>query len=122
MRVDVTPAFARLADKEITILRAEAGEYDEHGRWQGGDEEEIEILASVQPAPSHVLKDLPEGRRYEDPKSVFTQTEIICGSVVGGKQPDKIVIDEKTYVVVTVAVHPSTPPWYKALVALVGQG
>lgn len=53
----------------------------------------IQIVASVQPATGRELLRLPEGRRDQETRVVFTVTELFCGGQAATYEADKITID-----------------------------
>lgn len=124
-RLNVTRAFARLAQITCSVTRACAGAYDAHGRWQpsASDPFEFDILASVQPLTARERLLLPDNLRTKETRNVYTQTALQAGSVTTNQAADEIEINGLIFVVNSVTTwFDATPVFYIALVAAKGQG
>lgn len=58
-----------------TVTRTAAGTYT-NGKYTAGAASTFPIVADVQPVSGELLRDLPEGRRAEETRVLFTLTEL----------------------------------------------
>ena len=61
---------------EVKLFRANAGDYDEHGRYQDSAKTESLIYCAVQPASQSDLLSLPEGERTTGTIKIYSETEL----------------------------------------------
>jgi len=105
----------------VVIKRPRAGTYDQHGRWQEQQKDELTVTASVQPASAKDLEDVDEGRRTKENIKVYTQTLLKTASVSDIRQPDIIEWEGIEYEVHSVTNWGEVGGYYKALASKVGQ-
>lgn len=101
-----------------TVTRRAAGTYP-GGVATPGTPSTITIEAAVQPLAGRDLKRLPEGRRAEEARTVFTVTELLVGGENQPHEADLISIDGGLYEVSSVQFYDSnqdSEPYYKAMV------
>lgn len=63
------------------------------GREQQGTETTFDITGSSSPATGNDLKKLPEGRRTNETRVVFTATELLLGGEGAANEADTVSID-----------------------------
>ena len=84
-----------------TVQRQAAGSYSTTtGRWVDGVISEIEVMASIQPVPGHMLKALPEGRVAKDMIRIFTTTQLQTESAESSVKADIFVKDGVNYMII----------------------
>lgn len=71
----ITGAITSFATGTYTRIRMAAGSYVK-GYWQAGASTESSFVACVQPVAGRDLRTLPEGRRPEETRVVYTTTEL----------------------------------------------
>lgn len=77
-----------LRNNRITVYRNQTGSYV-NGRWiVGSVETNFIILCGVQPFDPKELNFLPEGRRENDLRNLFTSKELF--TLENGKRPDQV--------------------------------
>lgn len=84
--------------KKYSVKRLNPGSYI-NGFWQEGSETIMTIQASIQPIRGEELQMLPEGRRSSHSVRVYTDTAL---ETVDNENPDRIVIDDAEYEILSV--------------------
>ena len=90
----------------VNLYRKAAGTYV-NGIFVEGAETLIIITASIQPTTGEEMLSLPEGRRDKKTYSLFTSTDI--NVIVGGANPDQVLIFGERYEVVRVEPWQNRP-------------
>lgn len=113
-----------------TVLRRSGGEYDEHGYWQEGTQEEITVMASVQPLTYLERARLSEGGYFlSEAVKVYSDVPLIPSKQAQGDneavEGDKLVWQGKEWLVMSCdAYQMGVIPHYKSIaqeVSAVGQ-
>lgn len=99
--MDIAQLMAAFVTGTYTVTRRARGRLV-HGKITDGATTTVLITASVSPASGKDLLRLPEGRRTNESRVVFTTTELYTGGQVGSEtqatyQADRILIDGKDY-------------------------
>jgi len=84
------------------------------GRYTGGAQSTLDIVADVQHVSGDMLKDLPEGVRSEEVRLVFTTTQLFTESPT--HDPDMIAIDGDSWRVIRVDRFRVFADRYRAMV------
>lgn len=104
--------------REAVTIKRQTGTYTD-GVWVPGGEVDVAILASIQPARSRDMQNLPEGRRTKSAFVLYTDTELLTskdGSNI--KKADQLTIVGDVFEVMFVERWQNRViPHYKATVA-----
>lgn len=99
---------------DYTVTRTATGTTDTSGIYSSGGTSTFSISASVQPLSGRDLKDLAEGMRADDFRTVWTLSELISLKV--SNTPDVILIDGDHYRVNTVKHRTILSNFYRCIV------
>ena len=77
--------------QKIAYVRRTGGQIDEDGYWQGGDERQGEIFASVQPLNIREIEAMPEGQAKTSAVKLYT-SEPLLTAVQGKRQEADIIL------------------------------
>lgn len=98
--MDIASLISSFATGTYTVTRTTRGTLS-YGKYQDGSTSTLQITASVSPASGKDLLRVPEGRRTNESRLLFTTTELYTGDAIGelqsGYLADTIVIDSKTF-------------------------
>lgn len=83
-----------------TVTRKTVGGYDEDGMAVAGSTSMLSAAGSLQPVTGRELRDLPEGKRGDEIRVLYTLTEIRMQSPT--HEPDVITIDGEPWTTVKV--------------------
>lgn len=98
----------------VKLIRFGPGSY-ENGRFVAGEQTELEITASVQPASGRDLQRLPEGQSTRETISVWSPAELRTATDAAGASADRIEWQGRVYEVQL--VEPWAPGQYWRAVA-----
>jgi len=100
--------------KLVLIKRKQGGAYID-GQYVDGNDVDITIKASIQPASPEEMQELPEGRRSDEIFKMYTKTQMFT---VTDENPDHLFIDSEEYEVVGVGKYQSSViSHYKVFIA-----
>jgi len=113
--------------KTQTVQRCAAGQYVK-GKWHEGDETELSIKASVQPATIKEMEALPEGRRTGSVIKIYSDT-LLQSAMQGEDEQEPTSPDTLTWAGAEWEVVACSPPYqdgklkyYKAFAVEVTEG
>lgn len=120
--MDFADLISDLSTGSYTVTRRAAAVDDGHGRMKPGAQSSFPIQAAcVQPRGRELLR-LPEGRRADEARMVYTLTELLVGGQAASHEADLILIDGATYEVSSVDRWPDPeggPPGFVSMVMAV---
>ena len=100
--------------KTVLIKRKTGGGYVD-GQYVEGNDVDIFIKASIQPASQEEMQELPEGRRSDEVFKMYTKTKMFT---VTEENPDHLFINGNEYEVVSVGKYQSDViSHYKVMIA-----
>jgi len=90
--------------RKLKVLRKGTGNFNS-GIWEyDGQEEVINITASVQGTNAEILQTLPEGTRINSTYLLRTSFKLSTGKI-GESTPDIVLIDGEEFIVIRVTAH-----------------
>jgi hypothetical protein len=99
------------------VITRHTGASNVNGFWAGGTTSQVNIMASVQPAPGKTRKNVPEGFDSDSAYLLFTDTELFS-AIAGGQHSDELTLFGETFEVVGVATWQNNVlPHYEVTVA-----
>ncbi len=103
---------------DYSVTRRVAGT-SSAGLLVAGSSSTVSIVASVQPPTGADLLRLPEGRRSEDARVLFTATQLYTGGQGATYTADRLVIDGNLFEVSHVEPWPADSTFWRAIVTAV---
>lgn len=105
----------------LRIVRAQAGVYDQNGRWVEGAPQLLDVLAVVQPLASHEVVLLPEGKRTKGSVKLYTTSRLQAADVKAQLQADRFCWHGDEYELFSVDDQSTYGGYYKGIAVEVGQ-
>jgi hypothetical protein len=93
--------IASLDGQALTVIRSAGGGYV-NGFWVENAEEELDIIASVQPLNDIEIEFVPEGDRTKAARKLYTATELRVHDSETSAKPDLVEIEGEYYKVIRV--------------------
>ena len=90
--MDIASLIDSFATGTYTVTRTRRATLS-RGRAQQGTQSSFLIIGSVHPAVGNDLKKLPEGRRVNETRVLYTTTELFIGGMGSNNEADSVSID-----------------------------
>lgn len=102
-----------MGGKPYTVKRTDSGSYsDETGKWEPGTQEDITVVAIIQPLGGKEIARLPEADRTRERLRCFSDTELRTHTQDSGAKADFVTYNGKIYQVESVEPWPA---YWKAI-------